>query len=199
MRQRGVMWCCRHYLLKCLGSFTVVYLIWRGRNLSIWLFNSMHGLLHIQEIKTKLAEPKAISSFFFCGKQLIFHLCPFHVGFRLSVSVAIWNTASVPFPCMCAFVSVRVCVYWVCRQASGPASAFCNHTMTAPDEVTVNSEPVLIITFVCFWICYTLSQNLLLFFSHYSYDMSQYGREVAACQCGLKSRASEHKVTSLKV
>lgn len=31
------------------------------KTLSIWLFNSMHGLLHVQEIKTKLMEPKAVS------------------------------------------------------------------------------------------------------------------------------------------
>lgn len=29
----------------------------KEKTLSIWLFNSMHGLLHIQEIKTKLMEP----------------------------------------------------------------------------------------------------------------------------------------------
>lgn len=68
--------------------------------------------------------------------------------------------------------------------------------MTAPDEVTVNSEPALIITRVCFWIYFAQSQNPLLSFSQYSCDMSLYGRSVAARQCGLKSRASEHKVTA---
>lgn len=68
--------------------------------------------------------------------------------------------------------------------------------MTASDEVTVNSEPVLIITSVCFWICLCLSQTLLLFFTQYSYDMSQCRHQVAACQCGLKSGVSEHKVTA---
>lgn len=67
--------------------------------------------------------------------------------------------------------------------------------MTALDEVTVNSEPVLIITCVCFWIFYTRSQNPLLSFSQYSCDMSQFGLSVRARQCGLKSKASEHKVT----
>lgn len=89
---------------------------------------------------------------------------------------------------------VYLCVTFVDEHLGQPA--FCNHMMTAPNKVTVNSEQVLIITFVCFWICLTLSQNLLLFFSQYSYSMSQNSGDIAACWCGLKSRASEHKVTA---
>lgn len=93
-------------------------------------------------------------------------------------------------------VWICVCVCSVCECVDNRLGqpAFCNHMRTAPDEVRVNSEPVLIITCVCFWICFTLSPNPLLFFSQYFYDMSQYG--VAACQYGLKSRASEHRVTA---
>lgn len=56
--------------------------------------------------------------------------------------------------------------------------------MTAPDEVTLNKEPVLIITFVCLRICFALSQpppvprkHPPLIFSQYSHDMSRCGRE----------------------
>lgn len=40
-------------------------------------------------------RPSAI--FFFAEKQLIFHVCPFYVGLRLSVSVVNWNIVSVHF------------------------------------------------------------------------------------------------------
>lgn len=66
----------------------------------------------------------------------------------------------------------------------GGASEFCDHMMTGPDEVTVNSEPVLIITGVYFWTWLSLSQNLLLFLSQYSDDTSLHGCEAAACHMG---------------
>lgn len=40
----------------------------------------------------------------FCGKQFIFHVCPFHVVLGHSVSVVIWNTVSVHFS------MYRICV-----------------------------------------------------------------------------------------
>lgn len=46
---------------------------------------------------------------------------------------------------------MRVCVCVLILQAilhSASHSAFCNHMMTVPDEVTLNKEPALIITLV---------------------------------------------------
>lgn len=91
-------------------------------------------------------------------------------------------------------VNLCLCVCSVCERADNHLGqpAFCNHMKTAHDEVTVNSEPVLIISCVCFWICFTLSPNPLLFFSQYSYNMPQHG--AAASQCGL-SRELLNRVT----
>lgn len=58
--------------------FGVIY--WRLSNmkaLSIWLFNSVHGLLHVQEIKTKLAEPKGRQLIFFAENSSFFMSAPF--------------------------------------------------------------------------------------------------------------------------
>lgn len=61
---------------------------------------------------------------------------------------------------------------------------FYDHMMTGLDEVTVNSEPVLIITGVYFWIWLSLSQNLLLFLSQYSDDTFLHESQPAACYMG---------------
>lgn len=68
--------------------------------------------------------------------------------------------------CICtfflpAYASVYVCVgmCWAFVDKHLGRPAFYNHMMTVPREVTVNSEPVLIIACVCFWICFAQSQN----------------------------------------
>ncbi|CAG03472.1 unnamed protein product [Tetraodon nigroviridis] len=70
------------------------------------------------------------------------------------------------------------------RLGHGGQPEFCDHMMTGLDEVTVNREPVLIITGVCFWIWLSLSQSLLLFLSQHSDDMSLHGCEATVCCMG---------------
>lgn len=89
-------------------------------------------------------------------------------------------------------MQVRACVEFGDRH--GGQSQFCDHMMTGPDEVTVNSEPVLIITGVYFWIRLRLPQNPLLFVSQYSDDTSLHGCEAAVLRFRPKPRASEHKM-----
>lgn len=115
---------------------------------SIWLFNSMHSLLHIQEIKTKLMEPKAVSYFFFAENSSFFMSAPF---------MLVWDFLWVQWSgTVCLYIFLfYVCVCWAFVDNHLAQLAFCNHMMTAHDEVTVNSEPVLIITCVCFWIYFT--------------------------------------------
>lgn len=72
------------------------------------------------------------------------------------------------------------------NSASHPA--FCNHMMTVPDEVKLNKEPALIITLVVLSdLLHSVQKNkrkkpTMLFFSQYSHDKSQCGRQAAGSQ-----------------
>lgn len=103
---------------------------------------------------------------------------------RLQVSVARLDSFSLSFfICLCLCMCACVCFN------SASHSAVCNHMMTVPDEVTLNKEPALIITFVVLSdLLHSVQKKqnqkrpTMLFFSQYSHDKSQCGRKAAGSQ-----------------
>ena len=197
MQQRGVMWWYWRYLLRCLGSFTGVYLIWRRKKLCPYgCLIPCTAYYTFRKLKQSSWSQRPSANFLW--KTAHFSCLPLSCWFET------FSECSELEHCVCTFffvyvcvdLSVYVCMCWEFVDKHLGQAAFCNHMMTAPDEVTVNSEPLLIITCVCFRIFLTRSQSPLLFFSHYFCDTSEYGQLVKAHQCGLMSRAPEHKVTA---
>lgn len=92
----------------------------------------------------------------------------------MSVPYMVVSSSEVEY---CRYIIVRfvfvcecVCLEFVDKRLG--TAAFCNHAMTATNEVTVNSEPVFIITRVCLWIYFTQLKSSLLFFSVFLWHVS---------------------------
>lgn len=140
---------------------------------SIWLFNSEHALLHVQEIKVKLLVPRKCWNI--VGNSHIFHASrPIPIQVFL-MSAVIWNNA--------------LCVF--CRQTYGPVCILLE-TMTACDEVTPHGECVVITAGVPKDYLHSLPVLQLTIFWHVSVNV----HSATASQGGPESRKAE-QVTAL--
>lgn len=117
--------------------------------MSTWLFNSMHGTLRIQEIETKIGQPKAIV-LFVCVRVCVWetaHFSCWPLTFIEGSDLERFASECCKVGFSFFFLSVVSVYVRVCFNSASHCAVW-NHMMTLPDEVTLNKEPALIITFV---------------------------------------------------